>query len=212
MKYFLLALLRPHSALRHFHDLRSHGNHGYQGYIRIHRRARPRLKPCADTFDVLFAIAFSFKIAAVPFHMWALTHMRSSHVCDGFMSVGPKAAGFAVLGRSSWSPSGPLRWSGQLCCPYCDTHDGCRKYRCPFADEHQEDARILIDRSCRLYAPGLIAGTTDGMASVLNYMLIYGFMNIGAFAVVIMLRSEASRATRYPIMRVSRRPIRWLLP
>ncbi len=26
---------------------------------------------------------------------------------------------------------------------------------------------------------GIIAGTADGMASVMNYMLIYAFMNIG---------------------------------
>jgi len=37
---------------------------------------------------------------------------------------------------------------------------------------------------------GIIAGTSEGMASVLNYLFIYAFMNIGAFAVVIMLRSE----------------------
>jgi NADH-quinone oxidoreductase subunit N len=37
---------------------------------------------------------------------------------------------------------------------------------------------------------GIIPGTSEGLASVLNYMLIYAFMNIGAFAVVIMLRSE----------------------
>jgi NADH-quinone oxidoreductase subunit N len=37
---------------------------------------------------------------------------------------------------------------------------------------------------------GIIAGTSEGTASVLNYLFIYAFMNIGAFAVVIMLRSE----------------------
>jgi NADH-quinone oxidoreductase subunit N len=37
---------------------------------------------------------------------------------------------------------------------------------------------------------GIIAGTGEGMASVMNYLLIYAFMNIGAFAVIIMLRTE----------------------
>jgi NADH-quinone oxidoreductase subunit N len=37
---------------------------------------------------------------------------------------------------------------------------------------------------------GIIAGTPAGLSSVLNYMLIYAFMNVGAFAVVIMLRTE----------------------
>jgi NADH-quinone oxidoreductase subunit N len=37
---------------------------------------------------------------------------------------------------------------------------------------------------------GIVAGTADGLASVMNYMIIYAFMNIGAFAVIIMLRTE----------------------
>ncbi|MFC1769490.1 NADH-quinone oxidoreductase subunit N, partial [Nitrospirota bacterium] len=37
---------------------------------------------------------------------------------------------------------------------------------------------------------GIIAGGPDGVASVMNYMLIYAFMNIGAFAIVILLRRE----------------------
>jgi NADH-quinone oxidoreductase subunit N len=37
---------------------------------------------------------------------------------------------------------------------------------------------------------GIIAGTQDGLASVMTYMVVYAFMNIGAFAVIIMLRSE----------------------
>ena len=40
---------------------------------------------------------------------------------------------------------------------------------------------------------GIIAGTPGGLASTMNYLFIYAFMNIGAFAVVIMLRSEGFR-------------------
>ncbi len=52
MKYFLLgAFASSVPALRHLHDLRSHGNDGHQGDIRIHCRARARLKPGSDAFD-----------------------------------------------------------------------------------------------------------------------------------------------------------------
>ena len=56
----------------------------------------------------------------------------------------------------------------------------------------------------------IIAGTSEGMAGVLNYLFIYAFMNIGAFAVVIMLRSEDSREIISLIMRGLQRHIHWL--
>jgi NADH-quinone oxidoreductase subunit N len=37
---------------------------------------------------------------------------------------------------------------------------------------------------------GIIAANNEGIASMMNYLMIYAFMNIGAFAVIIMLRSE----------------------
>ncbi len=40
---------------------------------------------------------------------------------------------------------------------------------------------------------GIIAANNEGLASMMNYLMIYAFMNIGAFAVIIMLRSEGFR-------------------
>jgi NADH-quinone oxidoreductase subunit N len=37
---------------------------------------------------------------------------------------------------------------------------------------------------------GIIAANNDGLAGMMNYLMIYAFMNVGAFAVIIMLRSE----------------------
>ena len=36
---------------------------------------------------------------------------------------------------------------------------------------------------------GLVAGGPDGVASVMLYLLIYVFMNLGIFAIIIMMRS-----------------------
>ena len=58
-----------------------------------------------DNFSLLlsvifFIVAFGFKIAAAPFHMWAPDVYEGAPTSiTAFMSVGPKAAGFAVLGR-----------------------------------------------------------------------------------------------------------------
>src|SRR4030067_397645 len=49
---------------------------------------------------VFFVVAFGFKIEAVPFHMWAPDAYEGAPTSiTAFMSVGPKAAGFAALGR-----------------------------------------------------------------------------------------------------------------
>jgi NADH-quinone oxidoreductase subunit N len=57
--------------------------------------------PHAVFVGVLFALAgFGYKVAAVPFHMWAPdVYEGSPTVVAAFFSVGPKAAGLAALAR-----------------------------------------------------------------------------------------------------------------
>lgn len=141
---------------------------------------------------ILFAVAFSFKIAAVPFHMWAPDAYEGAPTSiTAFMSVGPKAAGFAVLGRVFLTAFGSvkLEWSAVLI-PIAILTMGVGN----IVALSQTNIKRMLAYSSIAHAGyvllGIIAGTSDGMASVLNYLLIYAFMNIGAFAVVIMLRSE----------------------
>lgn len=141
---------------------------------------------------ILFAVAFSFKIAAVPFHMWAPDAYEGAPTSiTAFMSVGPKAAGFAVLGRVFLIAFGSVRleWSAILV-PIAILTMGVGN----IVALSQTNIKRMLAYSSIAHAGyvllGIIAGTSDGMASVLTYMLIYAFMNIGAFAVVIMLRSE----------------------
>jgi len=141
---------------------------------------------------ILFAVAFSFKIAAVPFHMWAPDAYEGAPTSiTAFMSVGPKAAGFAVLGRVFITAFGTVRieWAGILI-PIAILTMGVGN----IVALSQTNIKRMLAYSSIAHAGymllGIIAGTSEGIASVLNYMLIYAFMNIGAFAVVIMLRSE----------------------
>jgi NADH-quinone oxidoreductase subunit N len=49
---------------------------------------------------VMAAVGFGYKIAAVPFHMWSPDVYEGAPIpVTAFLSVGPKAAGFAVLVR-----------------------------------------------------------------------------------------------------------------
>ncbi len=141
---------------------------------------------------ILFAVAFSFKIAAVPFHMWAPDAYEGAPTSiTAFMSVGPKAAGFAVLGRVFMIAFGSVRieWVAVLI-PIAILTMGVGN----IVALSQTNIKRMLAYSSIAHAGyallGIIAGTSDGMASVLNYLLIYAFMNIGAFAVIVMLRSE----------------------
>jgi len=141
---------------------------------------------------VLFAVAFSFKIALVPFHMWAPDAYEGAPTSiTSFMSVGPKAAGFAVLGRVFFEAFGDMHaeWSNLLIPLSILTMVVGNIIALA-----QTNIKRMLAYSSIAHAGyailGVIAGTNEGLGSMLNYMLIYTFMNIGAFTVIIMLRGD----------------------
>jgi NADH-quinone oxidoreductase subunit N len=159
------------------------------GYIQLHGLMG---NPVLTLAMVLLVVAFSFKIAAVPFHMWAPDAYEGAPTSiTAFMSVGPKAAGFAVMGRVLLDGLYPIRpeWSAVLI-PIAILTMGVGN----IVALSQTNIKRMLAYSSIAHAGyallGVIAGSADGLASVMNYMLIYAFMNIGAFAVIIMLRTE----------------------
>jgi len=161
---------------------------GIADYIQQNGLANNQLLLLAMIF---IAVAFSFKIAAVPFHMWAPDAYEGAPTSiTAYMSVGPKAAGFAVIGRVFLVAFGSLKgeWSAFLI-PVAILTMGVGN----IVALSQTNIKRMLAYSSIAHAGyvllGIIAGTSDGMASVMTYMVIYAFMNIGAFAVIIMLRS-----------------------
>lgn len=144
---------------------------------------------------IFFVVAFGFKIAAVPFHMWAPDVYEGAPTSiTAFMSVGPKAAGFAVLGRVFMAAfvSASVDWSTILI-PVAILTMALGN----IAALSQTNIKRMLAYSSIAHAGyallGIIAASNEGLASMMNYMMIYAFMNIGAFAVIIMLRSEGFR-------------------
>lgn len=143
---------------------------------------------------ILFVVAFCFKIAAAPFHMWAPDVYEGAPTSvTAFMSVGPKAAGFAALGRVFLVAFGSLQadWAAILA-PIAVLTMAVGSI---FALSQTNIKRMLAYSSISHagYALiGVIAGGQNGIASMMNYLFIYAFMNIGAFASVILLRTENS--------------------
>ena len=141
---------------------------------------------------MFFTVAFGFKIAAAPFHMWAPDVYEGAPTSvTAFMSVGPKAAGFAVLGRVFMVAfaSVTVDWAAILI-PISILTMGVGN----IVALSQTNIKRMLAYSSIAHAGyallGIIAANNEGLASMMNYLMIYAFMNIGAFAVIIMLRSE----------------------
>lgn len=141
---------------------------------------------------IFIIVAFGFKIALVPFHMWAPDVYEGAPTSiTAFMSVGPKAAGFAVLGRVLFDAFAGMQvqWAAILV-PIAVITMATGS----IIALAQTNIKRMLAYSSIAHAGymllGLIAGTHDGLTSTINYLMIYLFMNIGAFAIVIMLRRE----------------------
>lgn len=148
--------------------------------------------PIAYLGLIFIIVAFSFKIALVPFHMWAPDVYEGSPTSiTAFMSVGPKAAGFAVLGRVLFDAFAGMQvqWSAILV-PIAVITMATGS----IIALAQTNIKRMLAYSSIAHAGymllGIISGTHDGLTSTINYLMIYLFMNIGAFAIVITLRRE----------------------
>lgn len=141
---------------------------------------------------IFFVVAFGFKVALVPFHMWAPDVYEGAPTSvTSFMSVGPKAAGFAVIGRVFFDAFGELQiqWSS-IFIPLAILTMAVGSI---LALSQRNIKRMLAYSSIAHagYATlGIITGTQEGLVSTLNYLMIYAFMNIGAFSIVILLRRK----------------------
>jgi NADH-quinone oxidoreductase subunit N len=141
---------------------------------------------------VFLTVAFGFKIAAAPFHMWAPDVYEGAPTSiTAFMSVGPKAAGFAVLGRVFLVAFASVKvdWVTVLI-PLSILTMAVGN----IVALSQTNIKRMLAYSSIAHAGyallGIIVANNEGLASMMNYLMIYAFMNIGAFAVIIMLRSE----------------------
>jgi len=135
-----------------------------------------------------------FKIAAVPFHQWAPDAYEGAPTAiTGFMSVAVKSAAWALLLRIFLFGFYPLRtlYLPMLIFVALATLTGGN-----LAAITQTNTKRLLAYSSIAHVGymllGLIAsdGTsnTTGIKGIMFYLLVYTFMNLGAFAVITSLR------------------------
>ncbi len=138
---------------------------------------------------ILLVVGFGFKVSAVPFHMWAPDVYEGSPTpVTAFMSVGPKAAALAVFLRVFLEAFGGIKaeWTTLLIVISVAT-----MLVGNILAIVQTNIKRMLAYSSIAHAGyaliGMIAGGGDGTFSLMMYMMIYAFMNLGAFGVIILL-------------------------
>jgi NADH-quinone oxidoreductase subunit N len=139
---------------------------------------------------ILVAAGVGFKIAAVPFHMWAPDVYEGAPTpITAFLSVGSKAASFAMLLRIFLEglPSMSADWRMLFYALSVVTMTVGN-----IAALTQGNIKRMLAYSSIAHAGyiliGVVSGTPRGVSAMLIYLFIYLFTQIGAFAVVVLLR------------------------
>ena len=139
---------------------------------------------------ILVVAGVGFRIAAVPFHMWAPDVYEGAPTpVTAFLSVGSKAASFAMLIRIfvEGLPSASEDWRLLFWVLSIATMTVGN-----FAAVTQTNVKRMLAYSSIAHAGyvliGIVAGTSRGITATLIYLMVYSFMQLGAFAVVVMLR------------------------
>lgn len=147
----------------------------------------------------LFIVGFGFKIASVPFHMWAPdVYQGAPTPISAFISAGPKAAGFAALLRVLLVAFAKYQvdWSIVLWVLAVLSMTVGNVIALS-----QTNIKRLLAYSSIAHAGyvlvALVGGGEQGVSSALFYLLVYVFMNIGAFTIVTTMGEKNTKLDDY---------------
>lgn len=142
----------------------------------------------------LMFVGFGFKVATAPFHVWTPDVYEGAPIpITAFMSVGPKAAGFALLIRVFWVafPTTYHKWLTVVWISAVLT-----MIIGNFVAIVQSNIKRMLAYSSIAHAGYILvafASRGDGIAAVLFYTLAYALMNLGAFTIVALIGRENER-------------------
>ncbi len=164
---------------------------GMTGTLRLPElAAKLPAMPVATTLAALFLVlaGYGFEVTLVPFHMWAPdTYQGAPTPIAGFLSVGPKAAGLAVLLRTLLVafPQNLGHWAEVFAVLAAITMTVGNI----FALRQTSAKRLLAYSSIGQVGyilVGVAAAERSALAvpGMLLYLTVYLFMNLGAFLAV----------------------------
>ena len=140
---------------------------------------------------IVFILAgLSFKVSAVPFHMWTPDVYEGAPTpVTAFFAVAPKIAALGLLLRVMIVPFGDLLAQWQQIVIFISILSMALG---AFAAINQRNIKRLMAYSSIGHVGyalvGLAAGTEEGVKGVLIYLAIYMVMNIGTFACILCMR------------------------
>jgi len=163
----------------------------------------------------LLIVGFGFKTASVPFHMWTPdVYQGAPTSITAYMATGIKAAAFGAFLRVFYTAFIPFlaNWSGMIWLIAVATMTIGN-----ITALVQDNVKRMLAYSSIAHAGYIlipfVIGDQVSSASILFYLLVYTFMNIGAFTIVILLgrkgeentgiESYAGLAGRHPLIALS---------
>jgi NADH-quinone oxidoreductase subunit N len=158
----------------------------------------PLSEPLAIAAVLFVVVGFAFKVSSVPFHFWAPDTYEGSPIpVAAFLSVASKAAGFAGLLQIMFVAFAPLAefWAPVFAVLSVLTMSIGNL----IALQQRQVVRLLayssIAQAGYMLLPFALVGTSaavdkQAFSAAVLYILIYGVMNLGAFAVVIAVSRE----------------------
>jgi NADH-quinone oxidoreductase subunit N len=200
LKYFLMGSGAAAFALFGFSLL-----YGLTGSIQLREIAaalqgKP-MDPLLAVAMVMAVIGFGFKIAAVPFHLWAPdTYQGAPGPSAALIASGSKVASFfllakvMIIGFAGAEGSGSWRFLVAGWIPLLATVAALSMVLGNLAALAQDSVKRLLAYSAIAHAGyallGIIAVSERGMEALLYYMATYAITIVGAFGVITMVESD----------------------
>ena len=158
---------------------------------------------------VFILVGFGYKISAVPFHFWTPdVYEGSPTTITAYLSVAPKAAGFALLIRffnqvfgdgtamtsESWMAVNNLPWPELMAVLAAATMTVGN-----LVAIQQNSVKRMLAYSSIAHAGYMMMAlplmSQSGVYGIMIYLVVYLFMNLGAFFVLIYVQSEVGGET-----------------
>ena len=153
---------------------------------------------------VFILVGFGYKISAVPFHFWTPdVYEGSPSTITAYLSIAPKAAGFALMLRffnqvfgdmsinisTSWSAINDLPWPELIAVLSAATMTVGN-----LVAIQQNNVKRMLAYSSIAHAGYMMMAlpmmSNSSIEGVMMYLIMYLFMNLGAFFVVIYIKDQ----------------------
>jgi NADH-quinone oxidoreductase subunit N len=154
----------------------------------------------------LLAVGLLFKVGAAPFHAWTPdVYQGAPTAVTGFMAACTKVAAFGALLRLFYVAFGAARWDWSIMigiiavltmlvgCILAITQTDIKRMLAYSSIAH---AGFILTGFVGLKSVTTFAGDEiSSIQAVLFYLVTYGFMTVGAFAIVTVVRDAGGEAT-----------------